>query len=281
MTSNEPLVSVIIPTKNSESTLEDCLKSIKKQSYKSLEIIVVDNSSKDNTKVIAEKYGKVYEKGPERSAQRNFGVSQSSGEYVLIIDSDMVLSENVIKSCVNTIRDQANYKGLIIPEESFGKGFWAQCKKLERSYYVGVDWIEAARFFQRSVYEEMNGYNEEITGAEDVDLPQRIQEKYGNNSIGRVNDFIFHNEQKISLLKTCLKKYYYSKKLDKYAKIAANKRNFAKQSNVIGRFILFFSNPAKLFKNPLVGLGMIFMKLMEFSFGAVGYVSEKLKNYRS
>ena len=81
----KPLLSVIVPTKNSERFLERCLKSIKSQTYKNLEIIVVDNNSNDKTKEIAEKYTKlVFNKGPERSAQRNFGVLKSKGEFVLL-----------------------------------------------------------------------------------------------------------------------------------------------------------------------------------------------------
>lgn len=56
MKNNIPLVSVIIPTYNSARTLETTLKSIKKQTYQNIEIIVVDNNSKDTTKKIAEKY---------------------------------------------------------------------------------------------------------------------------------------------------------------------------------------------------------------------------------
>ena len=51
-----PLVSVIIPTYNSSRTLEKCLESIKNQTYKNIEIIVVDNNSTDNTKEIAKKF---------------------------------------------------------------------------------------------------------------------------------------------------------------------------------------------------------------------------------
>jgi glycosyltransferase involved in cell wall biosynthesis len=58
-----PLVSLIIPTYNSSKTIEDCLKSIKNQNYENIELIVVDNNSKDNTKEIALKYtNKVYNK---------------------------------------------------------------------------------------------------------------------------------------------------------------------------------------------------------------------------
>jgi glycosyltransferase involved in cell wall biosynthesis len=60
---NNLLVSVIIPTYNSSRTLEKCLESIKNQSYKNIEIIVVDNNSKDNTKEIALKFtDKVFNK---------------------------------------------------------------------------------------------------------------------------------------------------------------------------------------------------------------------------
>ena len=51
-----PLVSVIIPTYKSSRTLEKCLESIKNQTYKNIEIIVVDNNSTDNTKEIAKKF---------------------------------------------------------------------------------------------------------------------------------------------------------------------------------------------------------------------------------
>lgn len=275
---SKPLVSVIIPTYNSEKFLEGCLESIKKQIYPHIELIVVDNNSKDTTKEIAKKYTeKVFNQGPERSAQRNFGVKQSKGEYVVIIDSDMHLSEKVIEACIEKMQENPHIKGLVIPEESFGEGFWAQCKKLERSFYVGIEWMEAGRFFERKTFEEMNGYDEENTGTEDYDLPQRIKEKYGKESIGSIQEFILHNEMKISLVKTCKKKFYYAQKLDAYQSQKANIENFSKQSNPLERYKLFFSKPKKLFEDPILGLGMLFMKTCEFGFGGMGYVLRKMK----
>src|SRR5579862_5683284 len=97
----KPLISVIVPTKNSSEFLEQCLSSIKKQTYPNIELIVVDNFSTDDTQKIARRFTKdVYEKGPERSAQRNFGVTQSHSEYVAIIDSDMELSPTVAEECI-------------------------------------------------------------------------------------------------------------------------------------------------------------------------------------
>jgi len=89
------LVSVIVPTYNSEKFLFQCLESIKKQTYKNTELIIVDNNSADNTKEIALSFChsredglpageagnlvQVFNKGPERSAQVNFGVKHARG----------------------------------------------------------------------------------------------------------------------------------------------------------------------------------------------------------
>ena len=103
------LVSVIIPTRNSEKTIKKCLLSVKSQEYKNVETIVIDRDSTDKTKSIAWKYSdKVLNKGPERSAQRNYGVQKAKGNFVLIVDSDMELSSLVIKEAVEKISNNKN-----------------------------------------------------------------------------------------------------------------------------------------------------------------------------
>jgi glycosyltransferase involved in cell wall biosynthesis len=269
----KPLVSVIVPTYNSAEYLDACLQSIIDQSYKNTELVVVDNNSTDDTKKIASKHtGKVYNKGPERSAQRNYGVKKSRGEYVLIIDSDMELTKDVVKACVEKAQSASRIKGIVIPEESFGEGFWAQCKKLERSFYVGVDWMEAARFFSRKTFDGFKGYDEHNTGTEDYDLPQRIEARFGKKSIARVDVYILHNEQKLSLIKTCKKKYYYAQRLERYAANKANTKNLKLQSSPSVRYRLFFSSPKKLLSNPSTGLGLLVMKTLELISGGLGYV---------
>lgn len=271
---NGPLVSIIIPTRNSSQFLNECLSSIKKQAYKNIEIIVVDNDSTDNTKDLSKKYThKIYNYGPERSAQRNYGAKQAKGDFLLFVDSDMQLSPNVIEDCVTKIKTDNHVLALVIPEKSVGKGFWAQCKALERSFYIGVNWIEAARFFDRKPFFELNGYDQQNTGTEDYDLPQRLRVEFGENAIGRIEKFIIHNEGELSLWKTLSKKRYYGKNLNRYVK--TNSSYFSKQSNIIERYKLFFSNPRKLFLNPIVGLGMIFMKTMEFIVGGTAYLFHK------
>lgn len=262
--SDKPLVSVIVPTRNSHGTIGDCLKSIRNQSYKNIEIILVDNNSSDKTTEIARKYTKlIFNKGPERSSQRNYGAFKSKGKFVLFIDSDMELTKDVVKECVESIK---GHKALIIPEQSFGESFWARCKALERSFYLGVDWIEAARFFNRGIFIELNGFDKNLISGEDWDLSQRVAKKY---KLGRIYSFIRHNEGKLSLIHLISKKFYYARNIKKYSSKSNNVSFFKRQFSPLERYKLFLSQPTKLFANPVLGLGMLFMKTMEFFFGGV------------
>ncbi len=273
----KPLLSVIVPTKNSERTIDACLKSIENQTYKNIEIIVVDNDSTDKTQEITRKYTKlVFSKGPERSTQRNLGALKSKGDYLLFIDSDFELSSDVIKDCVllnhkSEVIDQ-KIGGIIIPEESFGEGFWAKCKALERSFYIGVDWIEAARFFPKDIFNEFKGFDEKLISGEDWDLNQKIKTKY---IITRINSFIKHDEGNLSFLQLLKKKMYYGTKIKSYSFKEANSKDFEKQSSIIKRYGLFFANPRKVFSNPVVGIGMLFMKTMEFGAVGIGHLLKK------
>lgn len=274
--SDQPLVSVIVTTYNNTATLTACLASIRGQSYPSIELIVVDNNSADDTKDIARSYTRqVYNRGPERCAQRNYGIAMAQGEYVVIIDSDMELETDVIAACANAVQRDPDLQGVIIPEESFGQGFWAQCKRLERSFYVGVDWIEAARFYRRQTLLDICGYNENLVSGEDWDLSQRVG---AIGKIGRVNAFIRHNEGHFKLFTTLRKKSYYAKKFAAYTADetppAATGQTVSRNPYVIviKRFGLFLSHPGKLFRNPITGVGVLFMKVCEFGFGAFGYL---------
>ena len=275
---NHPLVSVVVTTYCSAEYLEKCLASIRSQTYKNIELVVVDTNSTDCTQEIAEKYADkcFFGQANERSAKRNFGARQATGKYVLIVDSDMCLSLDVVGACVSAILYDECIKAVVVPERSTGTSFWAKCKSIERSFYVGVDWMEAARFFERDIFLEVGGYDEGNTGSEDYDLPQRVKEKYGKGSIGWIDKFITQDEVDLSLIKSCKKKFYYASSFPKYASNAANAGNFKKQSSLLRRYHLFLSQPRKLFETPGVGIGMLFMKTCEFAAGSMGYILARL-----
>ena len=137
---DSPLVSVIIPTKNSGKTLLQCLDSIKNQNYENIEIIVVDNYSTDNTLQIAKIYtNTVYTFSPERSSQVNYGVEKSSGKYIYRVDSDFVLEPQIISEAVNAAESN-NYAAIIIHNTSDPTvNFWAKVRKFERDMYDSVN----------------------------------------------------------------------------------------------------------------------------------------------
>jgi len=253
-------VSVIISTKNSQRTLDACLKSIKNQTYENIELIVVDNNSTDNTEKIARKYAdKFFVKGPERSAQRNFGARESIGDYLLIHDSDIYFPKGVVEECVKVIESN-NADALIMPEESIGEGFWAKVKKFEKSFYVSKDLIEAPRFFRREVYDNVGGYDEGMTGGEDWDLGIRL--KKNGYKIARTNIFLQHDEGRVNVLRSSFKKMYYAKDLfENYSK--KNPEEFKKQTSFFYRFSI-----GKIFEkglwHPILFFGLVIMKTTEY-----------------
>lgn len=271
----KPLISVIITTKNSAQTLQPLLKSIKEQTYQNIEVVVVDNpKTSDNTREIAVKYGtRVFVKGPERSAQRNFAAKKAQGEYLLILDSDMILTKSVISECVQKIQSNNQIGAIILLEKSFGKGFWAKAKAFERKLHEGEDYFEAARFFPREIFWEVGGYDENLTGPEDWDLPQRIAKKY---KIGRIKNQILHNEGRPTLLGFARRKYYYGLSAHKY---------FEKQKMFpLNKKTVYFLRPAfyrrfnEILLHPIVSLGMFVMLLAETIGGGLGYLRGRLKN---
>lgn len=265
----QPLVSAIVTTKNNHATLEACLRSIVIQTYKYIELIIVDNGSADDTLDIARRYTtNVFTYGPERSAQRNYGVRHAHGRYVFIIDSDMELNSDVVGVCVREVTATPWVTGIIIPEESFGEGFWARCKHLERSFYVGIDSIEAARFIETNVYRQVGGFNETITGGEDWDLTHRIR-LAGN--IARVHAFIRHNEGRVRFSKSARKMYYYGQHAGAYFAANPTASAMRNQSGPLARYKLFFSRPRTLLRHPLIAVGMLIFKTTEYAAAGLGY----------
>ena len=161
------------------------------------------------------------------------------------------------------------FRSVIIPEESFGDGFWAQCKALERSFYIGNDDIEAARFLARRTYQDLGGFDTKLVAGEDWDFSRRLRER---GSIVRIKEFIRHNEGHISLMNTLKKKYYYARHARAYLQKSHATSKLTANTGPLHRYKLFLSRPAKLFRNPITGLGVLFLKTYEYAAGGFGYL---------
>lgn len=261
-----PLVSVVITTKNEEKHIVSCLKSIKNQDYpqKKIEIIVVDNHSTDDTVKLAKKYTQnVFTKGPERSAQRNYGmIIKSHGQYVMYIDADMELSKKVISSCVSRVTKNPDIIGLYIREIVTGDSYWSKVRRFERSFYEGTV-IDCVRFIKKSAFVKVKGFDERLTGPEDWDLDKKIRQL---GKVDLIKQPIYHNEAEFNLKKYLAKKSYYSKGLDIYIKKwGKDDPDVKKQFSPIYRLALVFLEKRKwkkLIKYPYLSIGMITLRIM-------------------
>lgn len=269
-----PLISIIITTKNEEKVLVTLLKSIKLQIYSRIETILVDNFSTDNTLKIVKKYNvTIYQFGPERSAQRNYGAKMAKGEFLFFLDADMELTPKVVDDCVSKI-NQEQAEGVVVPEESKWTNFWGEVKAYERSFYSekGDPVTDAARFFSKKIFHKMGGYDESITGPEDWDLPDRIRE--AGFKVARSTAVIYHHEQRVSPLTLFKKKFYYGLNAHKYL----TKHNISVISPKTVYFLrpLFYKNWTKLLKHPVLAVAMVCMLFVELLGGGLGYIAGRI-----
>ncbi|MEK6793340.1 MAG: glycosyltransferase [Spirochaetota bacterium] len=284
-------VSVTITTKNESANIERCIRSIALQDVP-VRIVVVDNGSTDDTKKIARKYTRfVYDKGPERSAQRNYGmIKRSATEFVMFIDADMILSSGVIRACLTAMAG-TKADALHIPEIVLGRNFFSRVRRFERSFYDGTV-IDGARFFRRSAFIRAGGFDETMSGPEDWDIDKKIKAR---GAIALLDDrtrtenvrwnalfgaflhdrgvdhqkqktCIFHNEAEFELSKYLKKKSYYIGSFDTYtAKWGAEDADVKKQLGMYYRMFGVFTESWKwtrLIAHPLLSCGMYFLRAL-------------------
>lgn len=110
------LVSIIIPVYNTEQFLQKCLQSVVNQTYKNIEIIIINDGSSDNSHLIIEEFSVtdnrikvVNQTNKGISGARNRAVKEASGDYIMFVDSDDWINENMIEILVKTmLRGQTN-----------------------------------------------------------------------------------------------------------------------------------------------------------------------------
>lgn len=100
------VISVIVPVYNVEPYLKTCIDSIVGQTYKNIELILVDDGSSDNSGQICDEYAyqdsriKVFHRANSGvSAARNFGISKAQGDWILFVDSDDWINTRLIETC--------------------------------------------------------------------------------------------------------------------------------------------------------------------------------------
>lgn len=282
-------LSVVVTTKNEESNIENCLLSVLEQRVIDIEInpIVIDNFSTDLTVELAKNLGvKTYLHGPERNAQRNFGLlEKSSGDVLLWLDADMILHPELVHTAMSHLRSNPEFVALTVPEVILGNGSFSKIRRFERNFYNGTP-IDGSRFIRSSVFRKVNGFSTDwLHGPDDWDLDLKLKQlgkighldltskhskfhnKMRNNfnlNLSRYPIGVFHNESELSLHRHLQKKAYYSVNIVGYIKKWGKEHpDIKKQLGIRYRFFeVFFENRKwkKTLKHPHLYIGFFMIK---------------------
>ncbi|GAB3498658.1 glycosyltransferase family 2 protein [Flexivirga lutea] len=258
-----PLVSVVVPTRNNVRTIRACLQSVRDQTYRRVELIVVDNHSTDETLAIATEYADLaVTGGPERSAQRNLGIEEAQGQWVLWLDSDMVLPRRSIEVAVRTALG-SGATGVALPERTIGDGFWTACRALERECYLDQPWLHNPRLVRRDYLLGDGGFHLAMSGPEDADLRLRMHAEGRRIELAPV--VVDHDEGRLTVADVLRKRYYYGRSIPAFA---------GRHEGAVGaqgRAVLkaYAVNWRRLARDPAHAAGMVLLRSLE----VVGYAA--------
>ena len=195
-----PLVSVIVPAYNAESTISKTLHSVVSQSYNNIEIIVVDDGSEDNTASVVRSFSRresriqlLQQPNLGVAKARNLGIENSSGEFIATIDADDLWFQQFIEKLVFCMKEAGPSVGLaytwsldIDEEDRFTEEFRAS--RIEGEAYATLlthNFIgnASAGLIRRECLEKVGNYDSgfmqaNAQGCEDWDLYLRIARCY-------------------------------------------------------------------------------------------------------
>jgi len=263
-------VSIVIPSHNSSGTLRACLESVKNQNYPLREVIVADNFSEDSTINIAREFGvTIIEhcgKPGNPGSARNVGIVKSSGRYVLLLDSDEILAEGVVQSCVKLLKKE-NVDMIKIPLLFVGTDFWGKCSAFWKNcnYSVNKQTIGCVpRFFIKDVILRTGLFNEDLIIGEDWELYTRlkrtgVKEAYCDSSM-------LHLESS-SVRKIMVKELHYSRF------IPLHSRRFREEHmSIYKNSLLSLREALKGFrKSPLLVVGSLFLLFVKTCIWAIRF----------
>ena len=183
-------VSVIIPTYNEENVIRECLDSLAKQTYKEIEVIVVDDGSTDKTfKVLSDLRFKKYDlrvlkqehKGPGEA--RNFGAKHAMGEILVFADSDMTFDKDFINWLVEPIIN-GKAKGTWSRDEyvSNSENVWSQCWGINEGWEKGKrhpkNYPQTQKVFRailKSEFDRVGGFSKGGFYTDDWTLSEKLR----------------------------------------------------------------------------------------------------------
>lgn len=174
------MISIIVPIYNAEKYLDECLDSLVNQdvSMDEYEIICIDDGSTDQSGTILDRYAEQYEnikaihkKNEGVSVARNLGIEMANGDYIWFVDSDDLITHNVL-SGINNVLQNKNPDILFVKPLSFNDGYDTTSLKNgniseDKTTELFCDWLWT-RLFKKSIIIDSNiRFNPHIALAED------------------------------------------------------------------------------------------------------------------
>jgi glycosyltransferase involved in cell wall biosynthesis len=168
-------LSVIVPARNAETLLPECLESIRRAQPR--ELIVVDGCSSDRTVEIARSYGATIlsDEGRGLPAARELGVRTATSQHIALIDADIVLPQGALASLLEEY-EAGGYAGLQAGLHSIGgPGYWGRA--LAHQHLIGRSkyWLGLmATIFDRETLLR-HGFDTSFLSGEDIELRRRLR----------------------------------------------------------------------------------------------------------
>lgn len=220
MKNDLPLVTVIIPCRNEERYIKECLDSVMNQTFpqEKVEILVVDGMSEDKTREIVKSYSRVrLLTNPKKifAAANNIGIKNAKGEVVMILGAHAVYPEDYIERCVECLKkynaDNVGGDIKVIPSKktiiakaialSLGGHFGRGRTKKEKISLVDTVF---GGCYRKEIFNKIGFFNENLEGSSDIDLNMRLLENKGKILLisdliveyypkDNLKDFFLHN----------------------------------------------------------------------------------------
>jgi len=276
MKNMNPLVSVNIATYNSGKTLRKCFDSIKNQSYKNVEIVIMDSYSKDNTLDLAKEYGAKVVFAPDLASARKAGSDASTGEYIFIVDSDQILEPNVIGLCVEACESEGFdgctlFERSLITSNTFVERVIAYDKEIFHSLHDDdpVKGTAIPRFFRAKYFKQIEFEKNPPITFEHTIIHRKIVEMGAR--IKFIDVYIWHHET--TTIAQVARKFfrygYYYIPVFKFKKTLAMHHSMPRRT---------YFHP-KALKNPALFVGLFYVylvKAVSAGLGALKYLSDKI-----
>ena len=174
------LVSIIIPTYNHGHYIRDSIESALRQTYRSVEVIVIDDGSTDDTKLVAENFPVkyIYQRNQGTSAAMNNGIKCSKGEFFITMGADDIIDSSYVAKTLQYMISDKRMGFVYTGVRFFGdRDEVLEPRKLYHPFSILIGQSLGGfgvSLTRRSAFESVNGFDDSLSAYEDLELYTRI-----------------------------------------------------------------------------------------------------------